>query len=339
MAAGTLKLAGQGVPEHCLVSGKQGQRTSTVDGQSYAIGFEMRRPKAWDGRFWHQGIGGVDGNVVTATGSFGGGPTTHALLQGVAVLSPDARHLAAQGSAFGIDPQARLDDGDQAVAKRTPIAKSVIQTAYGRVPDRSNFGGRSNGGRHTLVTAARLSDDDGGYLAGAPGCNLPTAFTTAERKTLAAAVLAKCDALDGATDGLIQDTAACQVAFNFNTDVPTCSGARDGSCLSATQKAAIGPTSGGLATDQFDAVTALVAWVEKGVAPQALVATARGTGNAGGVTADLPTDWAANRSRPLCPCPQVARYSGAGSLEVAASFSSAANPHSSRPALSSLLVS
>ena len=499
VAAGTLKVAGQDVPEHCLVTGKQGQRTSTVDGQSYAISFEMRLPKAWNGRFWHQGNGGTDGNVVTATGSLGGGPTTHALLQGFAVLSSDAGHSAALGSAFGIDPQARLDYGYQAVAKLTPIAKSVIQTAYGRAPDRSYFGGCSNGGRHTLVTAARLPDEYDGYLAGAPGYNLPkaaianiasgqrlntvatdpanlsTSFTTAERKTLAAAVLAKCDALDGATDGLIQDTAACQAAFNFNTDVPTCSGARDGTCLSATQKAAIGPTfsgattstgaavyasfpydsghgasgipfwkftaplvldsgavgqifkvppeatatfngpaftlganidtlvaqinatnsvyaesamgfmtppkptdlarlknrgakimvyhgvsdpifsvndtaawydglrqanggnaadfarfyrvpgmghcSGGPATDQFDAVTALVAWVEKGVAPEALVATARGTGNAGGVNADLPTDWAANRSRPLCPYPQVARYSGAGSLDVAASFS------------------
>ena len=83
----------------------------------------------------------------------------------------------------------------------------------------------------------------------------------------------------------------------------------------------MGHCSGGPATDQFDAVTALVAWVEQGVAPEALVATARGTGNAGGVNADLPTDWAAKRSRPLCPYPQVARYSGAGSLEVAASFS------------------
>ena len=268
------------MPEHCLVTGKQGQRTSTVDGQSYAIGFEMRLPKAWNGRFWHQGNGGVDGNVVTATGSFGGGPTTHALLQGFAVLSSDAGHVAAQGSAFGIDPQARLDYGYQAVAKLTPIAKSVIQTAYGRAPDRSYFGGCSNGGRHTLVAAARYPDDYDGYLAGAPGYNLPkaaianiasgqrlntvvtdptnlsTSFTTAERKTLAAAVLAKCDGLDGANDGLIQDTAACQAAFNFATDVSTCSGARDGTCLSATQKAAIAATFSGATTSTGAAVYA-----------------------------------------------------------------------------------
>ena len=77
---------------------------------------------------------------------------------------------------------------------------------------------------------------------------LETAFTAAERKTLASAVLARCDALDGAADGLVQDTAACQRAFNFMRDVPTCSGARDGSCLSQAQKLAIGPIFRGATT-------------------------------------------------------------------------------------------
>jgi hypothetical protein len=79
--------------------------------------------------------------------------------------------------------------------------------------------------------------------------------------------------------------------------------------------------SGGAATDQFDALTPLVQWVEQGIAPDAIRATARGAGNAGGVNAELPKDWAANRSRPLCAYPTVARYKGAGSLDDAASFS------------------
>ena len=48
----------------------------------------------------------------------------------------------------------------------------------------------------------------------------------AERALVSNAVLAKCDALDGATDGLVQDTKACQAAFDLNRDVPTCTGAR-----------------------------------------------------------------------------------------------------------------
>ncbi|HEY1230804.1 MAG TPA: tannase/feruloyl esterase family alpha/beta hydrolase, partial [Ramlibacter sp.] len=79
--------------------------------------------------------------------------------------------------------------------------------------------------------------------------------------------------------------------------------------------------SGGPATDQFDMLTPLVAWVEKGQAPESVVASARGAGNAGGVNADVPADWAADRKRPLCAYPKVARYKGTGSLDAAESFS------------------
>ena len=67
--------------------------------------------------------------------------------------------------------------------------------------------------------------------------------------------------------------------------------------------------SGGPATDQFDAFAALVNWVEKGQAPDSIVAKA-GT----------QTPWP-GRSRPLCAWPKQARYSGSGSIEDAANFS------------------
>jgi Tannase and feruloyl esterase len=277
IAAGALTLAGASVPAHCLVTGRMFDRVSPVDGKRYTINFEMRLPLAWNGRFWHQGNGGIDGAVVTATGTFGGGPTTGALMQGFAVLSSDAGHSNAQGGpAFGIDPQARLDYGYQAVGKLTPMAKQTIAAAYGKGPDRSYFGGCSNGGRHTLVAAARYADEYDGFLAGAPGYNLPlaalanifgaqryatvatgdpatppglaTAFTAAERATVANAVLARCDALDGVTDGSIQDTRTCQRRFDFRRDVPTCPGARDGTCLSQAQKIAIEPIFRGATT-------------------------------------------------------------------------------------------
>jgi hypothetical protein len=69
--------------------------------------------------------------------------------------------------------------------------------------------------------------------------------------------------------------------------------------------------SGGIATDRFDAVTALVDWVEKGKAPESIRA-ARVVNNQ------------EVRSRPLCPYPQVARYQGHGSIDDAANFRCAA---------------
>ena len=76
----------------------------------------------------------------------------------------------------------------------------------------------------------------------------------------------------------------------------------------------------GAATDQFDAISALVQWVEQGQAPDFIIARARGAGNPGGRNEDLPPNWAADRTRPLCPYPGVATYKGSGSIEDASSF-------------------
>jgi feruloyl esterase len=82
--------------------------------------------------------------------------------------------------------------------------------------------------------------------------------------------------------------------------------------------------AGGPTVDQFDMLTPLVNWVEKGQAPDSVTATARGAGNPGGVNTDVPATWAPNRTRPLCTYPNVARYKGTGSLEDAANFACAA---------------
>lgn len=270
IAAGGLTVAGIStlVPAHCLVKGKMNERTGPVDGQAYAIGFEMRLPVEWNGRFFYQANGGLDGSVGTATGGVGGGgPLSTALHMGFAVISSDAGHSAPTPS-FGLDPQARVDYGYNAVAQLTPMAKNLIAKAYGRGPDRSYLGGCSNGGRHAMVAASRYADLYDGFLAGDPGFNLPkaavaqlygvqqyatvttgltaqgkpdlqTAFTQAELNTVAKAVAARCDALDGLTDGIVSDIPKCRAAFSLATDVPSCSGARAGSCLTDAQKTAL----------------------------------------------------------------------------------------------------
>lgn len=78
--------------------------------------------------------------------------------------------------------------------------------------------------------------------------------------------------------------------------------------------------SAGPAADQFDLLGPLVRWVEQGVAPQAVTASTRGAGNAGGVNTELPAEWSPNRTRPLCAYPTVATYKGSGSIEDAQNF-------------------
>ena len=64
---------------------------------------------------------------------------------------------------------------------------------------------------------------------------------------------------------------------------------------------------GGAGPNSFDMLTALEAWVEEGEAPDAIMASHR-------------TDGVVDRTRPLCPYPQVAEYTGSGSTDDAANF-------------------
>lgn len=65
----------------------------------------------------------------------------------------------------------------------------------------------------------------------------------------------------------------------------------------------------GQSDPQYDLTLALERWVEQGVAPDQVIATKRAAANA-----------PAQRTRPLCPYPQVARYKGSGSTDEAANF-------------------
>jgi hypothetical protein len=81
--------------------------------------------------------------------------------------------------------------------------------------------------------------------AATPGQLPRDAFPATAMNLVAQQVLAKCDALDGATDGMVNDRAGCQAAFSIANDVPACAGAPDASCLTAAQKTALQNVFGG----------------------------------------------------------------------------------------------
>jgi feruloyl esterase len=64
---------------------------------------------------------------------------------------------------------------------------------------------------------------------------------------------------------------------------------------------------GGEGPNDFDKIGALEEWVEKGRAPEQIVASHSKGG-------------AVDRTRPLCPYPQMATYKGSGSIDEAANF-------------------
>lgn len=125
-----------------------------------------------------------------------------------------------------------------------------------------------------MVAATRYADQYDGFLVGNPGNDLPQAavsqlygvqqfntlipqgtaldsataisaavqatVTPEEYSLIASAVAKQCDGLDGAADGMVMNTTACQDAFDLDRDVATCATERDGSCLTSEQKLALG---------------------------------------------------------------------------------------------------
>ena len=69
----------------------------------------------------------------------------------------------------------------------------------------------------------------------------------------------------------------------------------------------MGHCGGGEGPNVFDKVGALEQWVEQGKAPEKMIASHSTAGKV-------------DRTRPLCPYPQVAKYKGSGSIDEASSF-------------------
>lgn len=276
---------------HCLVQGQINARTGmaffthpttrvvTVVDAPHAIGFELRLPKDWNGRFFFQGGGGLDGVLSEAWGVFDPqqGAASNALSRGFAVVSTDSGHrgTSAFDGSFGADQQARLDYAFNAVDQVTLTAKELLRQYYGKGPDKSYFVGCSNGGRQAMLASQRFPSHFDGIVAGDPGFNymrmvsntltdnlalaaivpaeavtplgpdLGKAYSTADRALFAAAILGKCDVKgrDTVQDGMVADPQACD--FNPVVDIPTCAGANDGTCLSAGQKATLAAMAAG----------------------------------------------------------------------------------------------
>lgn len=247
-------------PDHCLVRGRINERTG-IDGKPYAIGYELRLPASWNGKFFFQGGGGVDGVLRPALGVIGAGVTPpNGLSNGYVVASTDSGHLEEPGPLgpylFGLDPQARRDKGYSSIPPVAAAAKAATERLHGRAPQRSYFVGCSNGGRQAMMVTQRYPDLFDGVIAGAPAYRVPLAAIDAigqeqalmtiapggtdgrpdigsalsddDLKTAADAVLAACDAADGAMDGLVQDVAACR----FDPAVLACKEGQSASCLS-----------------------------------------------------------------------------------------------------------
>jgi feruloyl esterase len=211
------------------------------------VRFEVNLPAVWNGRLYMFGNGGYAGEAID--GPPRQNTARRARARGFGAAPTNTGHDATTEplGTFGASPQKVLDYAFRAVHVTAVTAKAIAQAYYSSAPKHAYWDGCSTGGRQGLISAQRFPDDFDGILAGAPVLNFSGTMIAYEQyqkalaaaplnaaaiKTVADAVLAKCDAIDGLKDGLIDDPRRC--SFNPAADIPQCTGEVSGSgCLTS----------------------------------------------------------------------------------------------------------
>jgi hypothetical protein len=244
-----------GVGKHCRIAGTLAPE----------IAFEVSLPERWNGRLYMIGNGGLAGESLEDP--FRTAQRDRALQLGFAFAQTNTGHDARRepGGTFVLsNPQKATDYAYRAVHVTALTAKALTAQYYARPVARAYWNSCSNGGRQGLIEAQRYPEDFDGLVVNAPWVD-QTGYTIGalwNQKALSAApltpgklellakrVLAKCDAVDGLADGLIDDPRKC--SFDAHRDVPVCqAGADSDACLTSAQADAVmkvysGPQSHG----------------------------------------------------------------------------------------------
>jgi feruloyl esterase len=172
-----------------------------------------------------------------------------AVSAGYATAGTDTGHAGNTASFVPGHPERLVDYGYRAIHEMTVAAKSIISAFYGNGPQYSYWNGCSTGGRQGLMEAQRYPGDYDGIIAGAPvnarvhqmiwelwvaqavHKDAASYIPPAKYRLLNDAALAKCDATDGARDGLITAPDRCRL----DPSTLQCKAGDEASCLTLPQ--------------------------------------------------------------------------------------------------------
>jgi hypothetical protein len=241
--------AQSGAPEFCRVEGQVLPE----------VRFEVSLPTAWNGRLYMFGNGGFAGESLAVGGRVA--RRNVAVSKGFAVAQTNTGHDGAREplASFASNSQKLIDYAYRAVHVTAMTAKQLARAYYDTPPARAFFDGCSTGGRQGLISAQRFPEDFDGIVVGAPVLDfvgtmvhyskvqqaLASGPLSEEKvKLVAEQVYKKCDAVDGASDGLITDPRACR--FDPAADLPRCTTASSGACLSDGDVATLNAIYGGV---------------------------------------------------------------------------------------------
>jgi feruloyl esterase len=217
-------------PANCAIEG-----TMQTQGEGAPPGsarFALQLPDAWHQRFLLMGVGGNAGTLTPAINAI---DRAEALGKGYAVIVQDSGHIGNGTDAGwlrtpdGKRDRAKMVDFQYRAAHDVTVTGKLFAKAYYAAPvEHAYFDGCSTGGRMAMMEAERYPADFDGIIAGDPAMDYHSTLLrfAVEKVALASPdtylspdtlkmvdkiVTARCDAIDGATDGLVQNPAQCPV--------------------------------------------------------------------------------------------------------------------------------
>lgn len=203
-----------------------------ADPSAYDIMFMMGLPLEWNEKLLQYGGGGLDGVVMPVEMPFPGRSffTPPPMMDGYVVAGCDGGHQIDSENSFdcswGLNDEAMENYAYKAQKKMYDVAREIVQTAYGRKPERAYYAGGSNGGRECLKSLEQFPEDYDGAICLYPvqhfigkvlfdshyGTALqelgdeaiisPEQWAKIQKK-----IIAFSDQADGAEDGIISDIA------------------------------------------------------------------------------------------------------------------------------------
>lgn len=202
--------AGPRNPAYCKVRG-----TISPD-----IGFEVHLPHDWNERFYMVGNEGAGGKI---NNRYMGLP----LSLKYATASTDLGHNGyMEEENYGYNNRQKvIDYGFRATHLTAQIAQEIVNNYYKKSADYSYYVAGSAGARQGMMEVQRFPNDFDGYLLAAPVYNISAIHMWAIWKAgalsgegaidpekiehLADAIYARCDTIDGVSDGVIDNPIAC----------------------------------------------------------------------------------------------------------------------------------
>jgi feruloyl esterase len=249
--AGTYQPSGSGalanLPAFCRIDA---QATPTSDS---LVNFQVWVPEgaAWNGKIVVTGNGGYSPQLSY-------GDMAYAMRQGYAVVGGDTGHQSADPNAmfWGVGhPEKIRDWGSRSINAITGPSKKIAEALRAQAPSRAYYYGCSTGGHQAYAEMQRYPEDFDGIVAGAPGnnrtrlnveflhrflvnrapnTNSPVLLSAQKAATITTAAVAACDALDGVTDGVMEDPRACTTA-RFDVQSMLCAAGQTTGCLTQAE--------------------------------------------------------------------------------------------------------